>query len=328
MPKNTPYIVQYDGEGNIVLTYREGCEEEIVEEVLESDISSELEFREIPKELREIPQEVEHHGSPRSVLFFQKFHKGNSRMRFASESFRFVGTFTTVFLLLFLSLNFGSYRQMIRASLFPESYKRDSALLTTVSNPFLREKLLPAPNSLPRAGNDLSLLSMIPKVAPPDNRIVIPKIGKNVPIVEVPDHALRRGDFDMFDEDIQNALRYGVVHYPGTASPGEIGNLFLTGHSSNYPWVESKYNAVFALLPSLEVGDEYSVFYQGELYRYRITEKFEVSPRDVSVLAQPNEKRMSTLMTCVPVGTTLKRLILRAEEVMGDEIVEEGSNAL
>ena len=169
---------------------------------------------------------------------------------------------------------------------------------------------------------------MIPKVAPPDNRIVIPKIGKNVPIVEVPDHALRRGDFDMFDEDIQNALRYGVVHYPGTASPGEIGNLFLTGHSSNYPWVESKYNAVFALLPSLEVGDEYSVFYQGELYRYRITEKFEVSPRDVSVLAQPNEKRMSTLMTCVPVGTTLKRLILRAEEVMGDEIVEEGSNAL
>ena len=79
--------------------------------------------------------------------------------------------------------------------------------------------------------------------------------------------------------------------------------------------MKSDYNAAFALLPKLKAGDEYSVFYKGDLHKYRVTETFEVSPRDVSVLAQPKDRYMSTLMTCVPVGTTLKRLIVRGEEV-------------
>jgi len=152
-------------------------------------------------------------------------------------------------------------------------------------------------------------------VAPPDNRIILPSLGKNLPIVEAPDDALLRGDFGMFDSDVQNALKFGAVHYPGTAEPGQIGNVFITAHSSNYPWVKSNYNAAFALLPKLKVGDEYSIFYKGDLHKYRVTETFEVSPRDISVLAQPKDKYMSTLMTCTPVGTTLKRLIVRAEEV-------------
>ncbi|HLD63785.1 MAG TPA: hypothetical protein VI913_02705, partial [Candidatus Peribacteraceae bacterium] len=36
---------------------------------------------------------------------------------------------------------------------------------------------------------------------------------------------------------------------------------------------------------------------------------------NVDVLRQPLDQRLSTLMTCTPVGTTLRRLILLAQEV-------------
>jgi sortase A len=152
-------------------------------------------------------------------------------------------------------------------------------------------------------------------VAPPDNRLIIPKIGKNVPLISATSAALKREDWKTFEADIQDALLLGVVRYPGTAEPGELGNVFITGHSSNYPWIFSKYNAVLARLPTLEIGDEYSVYYEGKLHRYRIAKKFEVSPKDVSVLEQPRDRYMSTLMTCVPIGTTLRRLVLQADEV-------------
>jgi LPXTG-site transpeptidase (sortase) family protein len=68
-------------------------------------------------------------------------------------------------------------------------------------------------------------------------------------------------------------------------------------------------------LHALNVGDEYWVFYGGDKHRYVIKEKKEVKPSDVSVLDQPVNKRLSTLMTCTPVGTTLRRLIIVAQEV-------------
>jgi LPXTG-site transpeptidase (sortase) family protein len=228
-----------------------------------------------------------------------------SLWRFAETFLRTGATFTTVFLFLFLSFNFESYAKVARARLFPESAAPMQQALRGLSLP-----------ALPRAGVSLrSLLPSLPQVGPPDDRLIIPKIALNVPIVHATDAALRRGDFQTFERDIQDTLRFGVVHYPGTAEPGELGNVFLTGHSSNYPWIRSKYNAVFALLPELEVGDEYFLASEGRLHRYRVTEIFEVSPRDVSVLEQPLDRRISTLMTCTPIGTTLRRLNVRGVEV-------------
>jgi sortase (surface protein transpeptidase) len=33
-------------------------------------------------------------------------------------------------------------------------------------------------------------------------------------------------------------LQNGVIRYPGSAKPGDEGNSFIFGHSSNFPWVE------------------------------------------------------------------------------------------
>jgi len=91
--------------------------------------------------------------------------------------------------------------------------------------------------------------------------------------------------------------------------------VFLTGHSSYYPWDPGKFKDVFATLGSLEVGDRYYIYYDQIKYMYQITEKKEVQPNYMEVLAQPTDKKISTLMTCSPVGTTLRRLILTAEQI-------------
>jgi len=110
-------------------------------------------------------------------------------------------------------------------------------------------------------------------------------------------------------------LQRGVVHYPGTAKAGQAGNFFVTGHSSYYPWSPGKFKTVFARLGDLQPGDEYWVYYGGDKHRYTVTDKKEVKPSNVDVLNQPVGKRTSTLMTCTPVGTTLRRLIITADEV-------------
>ena len=57
------------------------------------------------------------------------------------------------------------------------------------------------------------------------------------------------------------------------------------------------------------------MYYGGDKHRYVINGKKEVKPSNVTVLDQPNNKRVATLMTCTPVGTTLRRLIITAQEV-------------
>jgi sortase A len=117
------------------------------------------------------------------------------------------------------------------------------------------------------------------------------------------------------EKQIQSGLQQGVVHYPGTAEPGQVGNVFITGHSSYYPWDPGQFKDVFAVLGQLEIGDEYYVYFNQRKYTYRIREKYEVQPDNVNVLQQPHDRKVSTLMTCTPVGTTLRRLIIRADDI-------------
>ena len=150
------------------------------------------------------------------------------------------------------------------------------------------------------------------QVAPYENRIIIPKIGKNIPLVDV-DHDADASYSEMHNIFMEE-LKKGVVRYPGTARPGEVGNAFIFGHSSNYPWVKSEYNDVFALLDNLENGDEIIVFYDQKKYVYHVTDRATVKPGDTKVLSsRDTTKKELSLMTCWPVGTALERLIIFAE---------------
>ena len=115
------------------------------------------------------------------------------------------------------------------------------------------------------------------------------------------------------EQTFQNDLKEGVVHYPGTANPGEPGNVFITGHSSYYLWDTGRYKDVFARLNQLKPGDDIVLYYNQKKYHYVVRERKEVQNDDISVLDQGTEKIL-TLMTCSPVGTNFRRLVVVATE--------------
>ena len=112
---------------------------------------------------------------------------------------------------------------------------------------------------------------------------------------------------------INGALEKGVVHIAGTAMPGTPGNMFLTGHSSDYWWMPGDYKTVFALLDKMESGDEIQIAYNKNLYLYRVYNKQVISKDEVSNYVETDKPESVTLMTCYPVGTNWKRLIVQAE---------------
>lgn len=148
---------------------------------------------------------------------------------------------------------------------------------------------------------------------PDDNRVIIPKINKNVPLIFIKEK-IGNKSWDEIEKIILDALKNGVVHYPGTALPGEFGNFVITGHSSYYPWDDGRYKSVFALLEEVNIGDEIIYIYNQKRYKYKITEKKVVLPENVNI-ASNNNKKETTIITCVPIGTNLKRLVLKGELV-------------
>lgn len=227
---------------------------------------------------------------------------------FIVDTVRFGGTFAGIFLVLFVAINYQSFFQIAKAQLaLGDDLQTQQGLEHIVSG---------TAETRQTDGNESDdLLSYLPDVGPYEDRLIIPKLGENVPIVRPSMDALMHEDWKKFEDDIQTALHDGVVHYPGSAKPGQAGNFFVTGHSSYYPWDNGKYKDVFARLKDLSPGDTYSVYYGGDRHSYRVTAKREVKPNDVTVLDQPTNKRLATLMTCTPVGTTLRRLIVSAEEI-------------
>ena len=151
------------------------------------------------------------------------------------------------------------------------------------------------------------------EITPYQNRIIIPKIGKNIPLVDIKNRAL--DDSNELNNIFMKELEKGVIRYPGSAIPGKNGNAFVFGHSSNFPWIKWEYNDVFSLLDNVGFDDEIIVYYNQKKYKYIVREKNVITPGDTSVLERNKDKAEITLMTCWPIGTTLNRLIVTAELV-------------
>lgn len=113
----------------------------------------------------------------------------------------------------------------------------------------------------------------------------------------------------------QAALAEGVVHYPGTALPGELGNVYIFGHSSDVVWSRGAYKTVFASLTQIKNGELiYVTDHTGQQYVYEVVETKVVAPNDLSVVSQFEKKeKYLSLQTSYPLGTALKRFVVLAK---------------
>ncbi len=139
--------------------------------------------------------------------------------------------------------------------------------------------------------------------------IIIEKIKISAPIV------LSKNPLE---EALLLDLEQGVVLYPKTAIPGQRGTSIINGHSSNYAWAKGEYNYIFKDVNNLESGDQIEIkVYQkngkGVSHFYKVTEKEVLSPDDFKIFSSSENKKALSLVTCWPLNTTLKRLVVRAE---------------
>lgn len=182
----------------------------------------------------------------------------------------------------------------------PTLYTRFSYLLTMGGKTTVEKQ-----TGLPSVTYDNSKEVDLPanRVTPKGNWLIIPSINVSAPIIY---------PTSSDNTAILEAIKSGVAHFPGSVKPGQIGNSFLTGHSSYYWWSGGKYNQVFANLSKLKVGDLVYYYYQGGEFIYKITGSKVVSPDEVKVLNSTDTPTI-TLMTCTPIGTNLRRLIVTGD---------------
>lgn len=105
-------------------------------------------------------------------------------------------------------------------------------------------------------------------------------------------------------------LNKSLIHFTGP-TPGNYGTPVIFGHST-IPWLYNpkEYTSVFSKLPDLDRGDEIVVTADHITYTYRVVNQRIVMPNDLSVLQQHYDDSYITLITCVPPGTYLKRLVV------------------
>lgn len=113
-------------------------------------------------------------------------------------------------------------------------------------------------------------------------------------------------------EDLTSAL----IHYGGTALPGQNGNGAVFGHSVLPQFYNpSNYWTIFSTLPTMKIGDSIFVTYDNVTYQYKVEKMTVHEPDDISVLEQQYDDSYITLVTCVPPGTIWQRLNVRARLV-------------
>jgi LPXTG-site transpeptidase (sortase) family protein len=117
---------------------------------------------------------------------------------------------------------------------------------------------------------------------------------------------------DTLDEPrLQEYLKEGAVVLPLGTSFGEPGNVVVTAHSSGTA-AFGPFRFAFAKLSELEAGQEFKVTTPAAQYTYRVYGKEIVWPHEVDKL--PNDDRSTvTLVTCWPLWTNFKRLLVHAE---------------
>ena len=128
--------------------------------------------------------------------------------------------------------------------------------------------------------------------------INIPKINVEYPILD--------GETDSVEET-EALLKISPTKFWGP-EPNEVGNFCIVGH--NY-----RNSRFFSKVPTLENGDIIKITdLAGQTINYRVYNKYEVDPTDVSCTTQlTNGNKEITLITCT--NDSKMRVIVKAREV-------------
>lgn len=96
----------------------------------------------------------------------------------------------------------------------------------------------------------------------------------------------------------------GVGYWPGTALPGQEGNMVIGGHRTARP-------RPFWDIQKLRAGDAVYLTRKGRTYTYEVTRYRVVAASATWIINQTSDATL-TLFTCHPRGTTRQRYVVNA----------------
>ncbi|MDP2727184.1 MAG: sortase [Dehalococcoidia bacterium] len=138
----------------------------------------------------------------------------------------------------------------------------------------------------------------------PANRMIIPSIEVDSPIVEV-GIVFEEGEWQW------ERPKHAVGHLQGSVNPGQTGNIVMAGHIDSPIRGEGQ---VFKRLPEIKIGDVVVMYTSVRAFAYQVVAKKVVLPSEISVL-NPTPDETLTLITCVPDFIYSHRLIVTAKRV-------------
>ncbi len=133
------------------------------------------------------------------------------------------------------------------------------------------------------------------KDIPQDNRLVIPAIQIDEPIVE--------------SNSITAINDGGTWRRPNTAKPTNENNTVIVGHR----WFGNEVST-FYHLDKVNVGDKLAIYWEGEEIVYEVTESKVVDATATEIESATSEKQL-TIYTCDPIWTAKNRLVLIAKPI-------------
>jgi sortase A len=118
--------------------------------------------------------------------------------------------------------------------------------------------------------------------------------------------------------DHESTLSFAAGHIPGTAMPGESGNVGVAGHR----------DTLFRRLQNIQDNDLIQFETLTGSYVYQVESTRIVKPTEVSVL-NPGPHSELTLVTCYPftyIGSAPERFIVKARQVLTSSVKPDLSN--
>jgi LPXTG-site transpeptidase (sortase) family protein len=136
------------------------------------------------------------------------------------------------------------------------------------------------------------------------NTLEVPELSLSLPIIFATSAE---------KSSLEKDLNLGVVYYPGSVYPGQVGQIIILGHSSPIGWPKVKYDWAFSEIDKLSIGDLIYIDLNNQQYTYVVKQKTIINrgaevPSD-SAAASSN---VLTLISCWPPGKDYQRIAVTA----------------
>lgn len=136
----------------------------------------------------------------------------------------------------------------------------------------------------------------VPEAAPADPYAPTPEVRHGT--LEIPAIGLSQ---PLFEGVTLTAINRGPSHWPGTAMPGELGNVVVAGHRTTF-------TRPFWDLQLLEPGDELVFTTDAGRFVYVLDSIEIVNPEDIHIVTQ-RYAHTATLFACHPRGSARERIV-------------------